>query len=138
MAETPTRTPGQTRRRRALIKAAAGRTTVVIYACSTDPRTSGAAVVTALRRYATARDWDIAEVIVDPSPMGTPLYEREQWTAVRDAIADGRAEGIVALRGHTCIADTNTHAELMDWLAQHAGFLSVVESSPRDCTWSRP
>ncbi|AQW55311.1 hypothetical protein ACIQPP_05685 [Streptomyces violaceusniger] len=129
---TSKRTPAQSRRRRALYNASNWRTTVVLYACTTDPRTTSTKALEVLLRYAAAREWEVAEAILDPSPLTTPIFEREHWATVRDAITERRAEGIVALRGHACEAGTATHAELSDWLAQRAAFLSVAEVTSRD------
>ncbi|GHJ28867.1 hypothetical protein TPA0910_33000 [Streptomyces hygroscopicus subsp. sporocinereus] len=103
-----------------------------MYACTTDPHTMVTKAVETLSRHAIAREWEVAEVITDTSPLPMPIFEREQWTAVKEAINDRRAEGIVALRGHVCVAGTATHTELLDWLAYRAAFLSVAEVTSGD------
>lgn len=133
MIETPAhthRTPDQTRRRRALHNAAAGHTAVVLYVCTQDDRIPPADVVTTLRRYAIARDWQVAEVIFDGSPLSKPLDEREQWTNVRQTITDRRAEGVVTLQGHVGDDSAPERDALLQWLAEQGAFLSVAHLVP--------
>jgi hypothetical protein len=134
MIETPAhshRTPAQARRRRALHNAAAGHTAVVLYVSTNDARIKPADAVPALRRYAVARDWQIAEVILDGSPLATPLDKREQWTIVRQTITDRRAEGVVTVQGHVGDESTPAHSALLQWLANQGAFLSVAQLAPR-------
>lgn len=141
MTETPAttkRTPAQARRLRTLTNAANWRTPVVLYVCTTDPQTPAINAVRELRRHAGAREWEVADVILETSPLATPLGLREKWVAVRNAITEKRAEGIVALQGHACEAGTEAYARLLDWLAQHAAFLSVAEVASRDRTERTP
>ncbi|WP_459248868.1 hypothetical protein [Streptomyces youssoufiensis] len=95
-----------------------------------DTRTSAVAVTDRLRAYAHARDWHVAEVVLDASPLATALDGREQWAAVREAIVERRADGVVALAGQVpplterCLA----------WLTEQASFLATVplnECAPR-------
>ncbi|MCZ1009889.1 hypothetical protein [Streptomyces lydicus] len=125
------RTPAQTRRRQGLGNAAAGRTTVVLYACVDGPRTSATAILAELRRFANAREWIVAGEILDSAPLSTPLDERPMWHSVREAIAKGRAEGIVAALDHTCDDVADTRAQLFDWLAEHAAFLATARCGVR-------
>ncbi|MFF1400928.1 hypothetical protein ACFVZD_45320 [Streptomyces sp. NPDC058287] len=141
MIETPAktpRTPGQTRRRRALQNAAAGRPTVVLYTCIEDDRTTAAKAVETLRRFAIARDWEVSEIILDSSPLLTPLKDREQWTAALDAINERRAEGIVVVQGHICDTKTATRAALVKWLAEQGAFIAVALLAPSDKTDRTP
>lgn len=134
MIETPAhthRTPAEVRRRRALHNAAAGHTTVVLYACTEDEHTTPVKAVAALRTYAAARDWDVAEIILDGSHLATPLDRREQWIAVRDAITDRRAEGVVTLQGHAYDAAAPMPEALTQWLAEHGAFIAVAHVAPR-------
>ncbi|MCT9140338.1 hypothetical protein [Streptomyces violarus] len=129
MIETPApthRTPAQIRRRRALHNAAAGHTAVVLYVCTHDDRVTPADAVAALRRYAIARDWLIAEVILDYSNLETPLDGREQWTIVRQTITDRRAEGVVTVQGHIGDDSTPERDTLLQWLADQGAFLSIA------------
>lgn len=114
----------QTRRRRSIANAAAGRTAVVLYACTEDPET--ARILAELRRYADARDWDVAREITDAAPLATPLDERQQWPTVRRLILEGRAEGVVAPTAHTRDDVPNERAELDTWLADRGAFLAVT------------
>ncbi len=107
--------------------AAAGRTAVTLYVCTTDPRMSTARIVASLTCYAAARDWQVIKVLLDESPLDQPLREREGWTGVCSAITDGRAEGVVTLDGHTGEAITRDRNTIMQWFAEHAAFLSVVD-----------
>lgn len=120
------RTQGEQRRRRSIANAAAGRTAVVLYACT--EQFSGPAwhVFTDLRRYAAARDWQVAREILDAAPLSTPLDERPEWCKVRDLILDGSAEGIVAPETHARDDVPSEHSALSEWLAEHAAFLSLA------------
>lgn len=138
MIETPaqpSRTPGQTRRRKALHNAAAGRTAVVLYVCAKDPAATAAQVVEKLSRYSDARDWEVVEIVLDTSSLSTPLADREQWQAACDVIDTRRAEGIVALQSHA--GDASARAELTQWFAEHGAFLAAVEFSLRDRSGER-
>ncbi|WP_301126701.1 hypothetical protein [Streptomyces cacaoi] len=89
------RTPGQSATRRTIVNAASGHTAVVLYACLPDGRDRDL-IITELRAYAMARDWDTALEVVDHAP-STPLQERAGWPAVREAIRERRADGVVVL-----------------------------------------
>lgn len=110
----------QTRRRRSIVSAAAGRTAVVLLACTDDPDSSN--VLADLRLYADARDWQIAQIFVAPAPQSTPLDEWPEWDSARDLILDGRAEGVVAPAPHV----PDNRAALDAWLADRGAFLAAA------------
>jgi hypothetical protein len=115
-----TRTLGETLRRRNLSDAASGfpaRAAVVLYACIPPGQTRGD-VVPRLRRYAEARDWDVAATVVDYTPTATPLERRPNWPQARDAISSGRARGIVTTSRLACGETTGTPV-LSQWLDTH-------------------
>lgn len=114
------RSSEQTRRRRSLASAAAGRTAVVLLACSDDP--DAASTLADLQRFADARDWHVVETYTAPAPPSTPLDERPEWSAVRELITEGRAEGVVAPAVHVP-AD---RGPLDTWLADYGAFLAAA------------
>jgi hypothetical protein len=126
MIPTFERTPGDTLRRRALHNAAAGHTRVVLYVCTTDKRATPLDIVAALRLYSEARDWEVAEVVLDAEPLSTPLDRREQWAAVRQRVTEQLAEGVVTLQGHACDTDESARAAQALWLGERGAFLSIV------------
>lgn len=140
MIDTPaqTRTPEQSRRRRVIHDAAAGRTTVGLYICTADPHTTVAKAIEVLSRYADARDWEAVEIILDTAPLTQPLDSRDAWIGVRESITARHIEGVVALEGHTCDTETPTREPLLQWLAARGAFLSVVKLSASDRTERTP
>lgn len=118
------RSSEQTRRRRSIVNAAAGRTAVVLYACTDDPQPTN--ILVELRRYADARDWDVVREVTDAVPLATPLNERPEWCAARELILDGRAEGVVAPATHARDDVPHERAELDAWLAGFGAFLAVA------------
>ncbi|MET9508933.1 hypothetical protein ABZX62_10725 [Streptomyces flavidovirens] len=122
------RTPAQKRRKHGLGNAAVGRTAVVLYACDEGSRATATATLSGLRRFANAREWEIVGEILDSTQLTTPLDVRPMWHSVREAISAGRAEGIVAPLNHTCDDIEEGRAELFDWLAEHAAFLTTARS----------
>ncbi|WP_157839069.1 hypothetical protein [Streptomyces flavidovirens] len=122
------RTRAQERRQQALANAAIGRTAVVLYACDEGSRADATAALAGLRRFANAREWVIVDEILDSAPLATPLDDRPMWHSVREAISAGLAEGIVAPPNHTCDDVEGGRAELFDWLAEHAAFLTTAHS----------
>lgn len=89
------------------------------------------ATLAELRQFAKAREWVIVDVILDTTPLSTPLDKRPMWRSVREAIAEGQAEGIVAAQGHTCDDVDDTRAQLSNWLAEHAAFLTTARCGVR-------
>ncbi|WP_217195460.1 hypothetical protein [Streptomyces buecherae] len=116
------RTRTQIGRRRALGQAASHGTAVILYVMTADPRTSAVAVTDRLRAYAHARDWHVAEVVLDASPLATALDSRQQWAAVREAIVERRADGVVALAGQV----PPLTERWLAWLTEQASFFATV------------
>lgn len=124
MSRNPLRTPSQRQRRRALHSAAAGRTAVILYICLRDPGHGANEATTILRRYALARDWEVAEVVFCEAPTPTPLDERAQWAHVRHAITEHHIQGVVALEGQLLAIEPVDHV----WIAEHGAFLCEVSA----------
>ncbi|MEU7040501.1 hypothetical protein AB0A77_05500 [Streptomyces varsoviensis] len=104
---------------------------MALYVCTTDPKINPSATVAVLRRYAIVRDWEINTVVLDASPLDTPLTAREQWAEIQDMIEERRAEGVIALHGHICDPAPGDRGPLLRWLTERGGFLSVVPYGKR-------
>jgi hypothetical protein len=91
----------------------------LFYACSAELREE-TVLFTALRRYAEARDWDIANQIIDRHPPSVPFHKRVLWPRVADAVSTRRAEGALTLDGYLPDDDV---AELADWASTHGAFI---------------
>jgi hypothetical protein len=93
----------------------------VPYACiphDQDP----AKLLEQLRGYAEARDWVIADEVVDHTTPTTPLEDRPNWPTAAKLIISGRATGIAIPSRELC-ADTCTAPELEAWLSARNAYL---------------
>lgn len=124
------RTQAQRRLRRSIANAAAGRTAVVLYASTAGSDIPARDVLSELRRYADAREWQIAEEVLDDSPLTLPLKQRAAWRRVRDLITSGHAEGVIAPTAHARDDVPEERAALDEWLADRGAFLSLATVRP--------
>ncbi|MBW1600987.1 hypothetical protein JJV70_02475 [Streptomyces sp. JJ66] len=120
------RTREDAARRRQIADAAAGLPPVhvVLYAC-VPPSHDAETTVRGLHRYAQARDWTPAAVLLDHSPHATPVELREQWTRVVQMIERREASGIVTPVRSMCGYTDTERRQIDTWLRAHGAFLAV-------------
>lgn len=131
-----TRTPGDTARRRNLADAAnglppTGRKRVALYACISDGRDPND-VLSELRTYAVARDWNVAAAVYDTGPMDR-VKDRHALTRVARMLEDGAVDGIVARSEADVAASTRLgRTKLNAWLEglDHPGFVDYLNKGP--------
>ncbi|MFJ9125696.1 hypothetical protein ACIRJS_16535 [Streptomyces sp. NPDC102340] len=119
-----TRSQGERDRRRELAEAAAGfptRVRVALYGCVEDDA-EGVEVLVGLRRFATARDWDVAVDVVDIGPKALHRDHRAQWPKVRELIEQHLLDGIVAPSESHLATDIVQRAGLRTWIQRKGAF----------------
>ncbi|MFJ6657441.1 hypothetical protein ACIQNG_13865 [Streptomyces sp. NPDC091377] len=124
------RTRTEQARRTQIADAATGgvrRISVVLYVCLPDGHTER--VLTDLRAYAAARDWSVADELVDPSGAATPMTDRPQWARLAELIESGQAQGIVTPIHRLCGLREADQEQFDTWLAVHRAFVVNVPNA---------
>ncbi|MFJ8934012.1 hypothetical protein ACIRLA_46355 [Streptomyces sp. NPDC102364] len=117
-----TRSHAERDRRRTIAEAASGfptRVRVALYGCVED-EAEGTEILVGLRRYATARDWDVAVDVVDIGPKSLQRDHRTQWPRVRELIEQHLLDGIVVPSESHLACDAVERSGLRTWI-QHKG-----------------
>lgn len=121
------RTKGDRTRRRNLASAASGgiqRVRVVLYACQQTGDMDK--LFTDLRTYAAARDWIVADELVDRVSVDEPPESRPEWAKLAQLIEGGQAHGIVTPMRRMCGLREPEQIRLDTWLATHHAFVVNV------------
>lgn len=133
------RTQADRARRRALADAASGsiqRAHVVLYACLPEGDTDK--ILTELRAYAAARDWIVADELIDRTSVTEPTDGRPKWPRLKELIETGRAQGIVTPMRRMCGLRETDQAGLDTWLADQRAFVVSTWDPRARLTPARP
>lgn len=79
----------------------------------------------ALRRHATARDWDVHTELHDATPL-THRALRPGWRTVIRLLDEGAVEGIIAPYEQQISADPQERTHLRTWLLARGAFAVYV------------
>ncbi|GHH68314.1 hypothetical protein GCM10018775_92830 [Streptomyces umbrinus] len=82
-------------------------------------------IMDALRRHATARDWDVHTELHDATPL-THRALRSGWQKVIRLLDEGAVEGIVAPYEQQISADPQGRTQLRTWLLARGVFAVYV------------
>ncbi|WP_269859579.1 hypothetical protein [Streptomyces sp. RPT161] len=117
------RTPSDRERRRSIADAATlPRPAVVLYACIQQSQ-DAEPVMEELRKFAAARDWDVAAELCERRPIATPLDGRPYWAYAEELIRSRRAQGIVTQLRAMCGYYTEDRDRVNDLMAEHQVFI---------------
>ncbi|MFJ1653532.1 hypothetical protein ACIOC2_19505 [Streptomyces sp. NPDC088337] len=127
------RTPADRARRRHIASAASGgiqRAHVALYVCNPSGDTDR--ILTDLRAYAAARDWIVADELVDNISISEPTDQRPQWAKLAQLIESGQVQGIVTPMRRMCGLRESEQTSLNTWLAAHHAFVVNVWGGNRE------
>ncbi|MFE2914601.1 hypothetical protein [Kitasatospora indigofera] len=97
---------------------------VALYVVTNDP-TLAEALAEHCRRYAEAREWDVAVCAEDQLPE-QPLDQRTGWNSVTAALSGGSASGIVTWTRSMVAATGDSWDQLAALVADRGAFLAAA------------